>query len=149
MEEIKYNHSMPLQIRFNDVDKFGHVNNAVFLNFYDTAKTNYISTVCPNVDWEKDAIIVVYIEVIFKAQIYSPDHIAVKTAVTGIGTKSFDLSQQVIDTETNEIKCTCRSTMVAYDLTERKTTPLKDEWIKAMCDFEGKDLRKKNKTELR
>lgn len=143
MEEIKYNHSIPLQIRFNDVDKFGHVNNAVYLNFYDTAKTNYIATVCPDVNWEKDAIIVVYIEVIFKAQIYSTDNIDVQTAVTSIGTKSFDLSQRIIDTTTNEIKCTCRSTMVTYDLTERKTRPLKDEWVKAICDFEGKDLRKK------
>ncbi|MDR2949791.1 MAG: acyl-CoA thioesterase [Prevotella sp.] len=143
MEERKYKHSMPLQIRFNDVDKFGHVNNAVYMNFYDTAKTNYISTVCPNVDWEKDAIIVVYIEVFFKAQIYSTDNINVQTAVTGIGTKSFDLNQQVIDTKTNEVKCICRSTMVTYDLNERATKPLKDEWIKAICDFEGKDLRKK------
>jgi len=134
---------MPLQLRFNDVDKFGHVNNAVYLNFYDTAKTNYIGTVCPDVDWTKDAIIVVYIEVIFKAQIYSTNNIAVQTAVTGIGTKSFDLSQQIVDTETNEIKCTCRSTMVTYDLTEQKTSPLKEEWVKAICDFEGKDLRKK------
>lgn len=143
MEETKYKHSMPLQIRFNDVDKFGHVNNAVYMNFYDTAKTNYISTVCPNVDWEKDAIIVVYIEVFFKAQIYSTDNINVQTAVTGIGTKSFDLNQQVIDTKTNEVKCICRSTMVTYDLNERVTKPLKGEWIKAICDFEGKDLRKK------
>lgn len=143
MDEIKYNHSIPLQIRFNDVDKFGHVNNAVYLNFFDTAKTNYIATVCPNVNWEKDAIIVVYIEVVFKAQIYSTDDINVQTAVTGIGTKSFDLNQQIIDTKTNEVKCVCRSTMVSYDLTERKTKPLKDDWIMAISDFEGKDLRKK------
>lgn len=136
---------MPLQIRFNDVDKFGHVNNAVYMNFYDTAKTNYIGSVCPGVDWERDAIIVVYIEVFFKAQIYSTDNIAVQTAVTGIGTKSFDLSQQVIDTVTNEVKCICRSTMVNYDLAERKTTPLKEEWVRAICDFEGRDMRKKQK----
>lgn len=134
---------MPLQLRFNDVDKFGHVNNAVYLNFYDTAKTNYFGAVCPNVDWERDAIIVVYIEVIFNAQIYGTDNIAVQTAVTGVGTKSFDLSQRIIDTVTNEVKCTCRSTMVTYDLTEKKTQPLKEEWIKAICDFEGRDLRKK------
>jgi len=143
MEELRYKHSMPLQIRFNDVDKFGHVNNAVYLNFYDTAKTNYIATVCPDVNWLKDAIIVVYLEVVFKAQIYSTDNIVVQTAVTGIGTKSFDLSQQIIDTNTNEVKCICRSTMVTYNLTDQKTIPLKEEWVKAICDFEDKDLRKK------
>jgi len=140
---MEYKHSMPLQIRFNDVDKFGHVNNAVYLNFYDTAKTNYISTICPNVDWEKEAIIVVYIEVTFKAQIYSTDNIIVETAVTGVGTKSFDLIQRIINIGTNEVKCICRSTMVTYDLIERKTKPIDNEWIKAICDFEGQDLRKR------
>lgn len=26
-EEIKFRHTMPVQIRFSDVDQFGHVNN--------------------------------------------------------------------------------------------------------------------------
>ncbi|NDW08405.1 thioesterase family protein [Dysgonomonas sp. 520] len=142
-DEIVYNHSLPLQIRFNDMDQFGHVNNSVYLNFYDTAKTDYIRTVCPNVNWKADAIVVVHIEVTFKAQIYSTDNIAVQTAVTGIGTKSFDLTQRIIDMDTNEEKCVGRSTMVAYDLIERQTNPLKDEWVKAICEFEGKDLRRK------
>ena len=28
-EEIKFNHFMPAQIRFSDVDQFGHVNNCM------------------------------------------------------------------------------------------------------------------------
>ena len=28
-----YRHVLPLQIRFNDVDKFGHVNNTVYFQF--------------------------------------------------------------------------------------------------------------------
>ena len=62
-EEIRndYRHVLPLQIRFNDVDKFGHVNNTVYFQFYDTAKTDYIATVCKGVDWERLAIVVVKI----------------------------------------------------------------------------------------
>ena len=40
---IQFHHVLPLQIRFNDVDKFGHVNNTVYFQFYDTAKTDYIA----------------------------------------------------------------------------------------------------------
>ena len=36
---------MPIQIRFNDVDKFGHVNNTIYFQFYDTAKTDYFAAV--------------------------------------------------------------------------------------------------------
>jgi acyl-CoA thioester hydrolase len=30
MDHIEYHHVLPVQIRFNDVDKFGHVNNTVY-----------------------------------------------------------------------------------------------------------------------
>ena len=34
-----FRHVLPIQIRFNDVDKFGHVNNTVYFQFYDTARS--------------------------------------------------------------------------------------------------------------
>lgn len=40
MEEIEFHHSLPIQLRFNDVDKFGHVNNTVYFSFYDLGKQN-------------------------------------------------------------------------------------------------------------
>ncbi|MBQ3752239.1 MAG: acyl-CoA thioesterase, partial [Prevotella sp.] len=95
-----YRHVLPLQIRFNDVDKFGHVNNTVYFQFYDTAKTDYIATVCTGVDWERLAIVVVKIEAEFVAQIKGNDHIAGRTRIVKIGNKSFHLEQDVIDSDT-------------------------------------------------
>ena len=143
MEELQFNHTLPIQLRFNDVDKFGHVNNTVYFSFYDLGKTEYFASVCPNVNWEKDGIVVVHIEANFLAQIYDSSHIAVQTAVTEIGTKSFHLAQRVIDSETHEVKCVCTSVMVAFDLNKHESKPLEEEWIEAICRYEGKDLRKK------
>lgn len=143
MDEISFKHSIPIQLRSSDMDRFGHINNAVYFTFYDLGKTNYIETVCSGVDWEKEAIVVVQINVSFMSQIYGTDHIAVQTAVTSIGTKSFELAQRVVDTRTGDVKCFCRSVMVTYDLVKHESKPLTEEWIKAICDYEGKDLRKK------
>lgn len=140
MEEITFHHTLPVQIRFNDVDKFGHVNNTVYFQYYDTCKTEYLAQVCPNVDWEKEGIIVVHIEANFIAQIFGSDHIAVQTAVSKIGKKSFHLVQQVVDVGTNEVKCVCTSVMVAYDLANHCTMMMPQSWIEAMCRFEGRDL---------
>ena len=60
MEEIVFHHTLPIQLRFNDVDKFGHVNNTVYFSFYDLGKTEYFASVCPGVDWEKTGIVVVH-----------------------------------------------------------------------------------------
>ena len=82
MEEIVFHHTLPIQLRFNDVDKFGHVNNTVYFSFYDLGKTEYFASVCPGVDWEKIGIVVVHIEADFVKQIFASDHIAVQTAVS-------------------------------------------------------------------
>jgi acyl-CoA thioester hydrolase len=132
-----YRHVLPLQIRFNDVDKFGHVNNTVYFQFYDTAKTDYIATVCKGVDWERQAIVVVKIEAEFLAQIKGNDHIAGRTRIVKIGNKSFHLEQDVIDSDTQEVKSRCLSVMVLYDLERQQTIPLPDEWRKAITDYEG------------
>ena len=142
MEEIVFHHTLPSQLRFNDVDKFGHVNNTVYFSFYDLGKTEYFGSVCPGVDWEKIGIVVVHIEANFVKQIFASDHIAVQTAVSKIGTKSFHLVQQVIDTKTNEVKCVCKSIMVTFNLERHESMPLTKEWIEAICKYEGRDLQK-------
>ncbi len=142
MEEIRFNHSLPIQLRFNDVDKFGHVNNTVYFSFYDLGKTEYFASVCPHIDWSKDGIVVVHIEVDFLAQIYASDQVAVQTAVTEVGTKSFKLMQRVIDTRTQEVKCVCTSVMVAFDLIRHESKPMEDSWVEAICRYEGRDVRK-------
>ena len=144
MEETqKFKHIMPVQIRFNDMDKFGHVNNTVYFQFYDTAKTDYVFQVCPNVDWEKEAIIVVHIESDFVAQITGQPHIAVRTRVSKIGNKSFHLVQEVFDLDNGELKSRCTSVMVGYNLVTRETMPIPEKWVESICRYEGKDLRTK------
>ena len=142
MEEIKFHHTLPIQLRFNDVDKFGHVNNTVYFSFYDLGKTEYFSSVCKNVDWSKEGIVVVHIEANFLSQIFGTDNVAVQTAVTEIGTKSFNLVQRVIDIKTEEVKCICTSVMVYFDLEKHESKPLSEEFIEAICNYEGRNLRK-------
>lgn len=132
-----FRHILPLQIRFNDVDKLGHVNNTIYFQFYDTAKTDYIAAVCKGIDWGNLAIMVVKIEAEFMAQIKADSHIAGRTRVVKIGNKSFHLEQDVIDVDTQEVKSHCISVMVLYDLENQKTIPLPDEWRRAISTYDG------------
>ena len=38
----RYYHSLPIQIRFNDVDRYGHVNNNSYFAYYDLGKEEYL-----------------------------------------------------------------------------------------------------------
>ena len=136
---INYKHVLPIQRRFNDVDKFGHVNNTIYFQFYDTAKTDYIATVCKDINWERVAIVVVKIEAEFLAQIKANDHIAARTRVIKVGNKSFHLEQDIIDIDTQEVKCRCYSVMVLFDLEHQQSMPFPEEWRQAICQYEGMD----------
>ena len=140
-EPQEFRHSLPLQIRWNDTDKFGHVNNGVFFEFYDTAKTDYISSVCKDVDWSKVSIVVVHIEADFLSEVKAGHHIAARTRISHIGHTSFCLEQDVINSDTGEVKCRCTSVMVLYDPLNHHKIPLPDSWVKAINEFEGKELR--------
>lgn len=143
MEEITFRHSLPIQLRFNDVDKFGHVNNTIYFTYYDLGKTEYFTTAYPDIDFEKEGVVVVHIEANFLSQILATSRIAVQTAITEIGNKSLTIVQRVIDTDTQEIKCLCKSILVAFDLEKHDSIEIPERWKEAICQFEGRDVRKK------
>ena len=59
MEEIVYRNRLPIQLRFNDIDVIGHVNNTVYFNFYDLGKTAYFEEVRgEHIDWSSTDIVV-------------------------------------------------------------------------------------------
>jgi len=143
MQELTFHHTLPIQLRFNDVDKFGHVNNTVYFTYYDLGKTDYFSTVYPALNWEKDGIVAVHIEADFISQIQVNNPIAVQTAIIEIGNKSLTMIQRVIDTKTQEVKCWGKSIMVAFDLEKQDSMEIPEDWKEAICAFERRDVRKK------
>ena len=42
---MKFKHSVPVQLRFNDTDALGHVNNSVYFTFYDLGKSEYFKAI--------------------------------------------------------------------------------------------------------
>ena len=54
--EERYHHSLPIQIRFNDVDRYGHVNNNSYFAYYDLGKEEYLRNVL-KVDYRKSEVV--------------------------------------------------------------------------------------------
>ena len=69
-DEISFRHIIPIQIRFSDVDQFGHMNNSVYFSLYDLAKTSYFRDVFGEHDWRKFAVVVANINADFLAPVF-------------------------------------------------------------------------------
>ncbi|MBO7317633.1 MAG: acyl-CoA thioesterase [Bacteroidales bacterium] len=139
-----FHHSYPLQLRFNDIDSLGHVNNSVYFTFYDLGKSRYFETVKKqNIDWRKADVVIANVNADFLSPIYSYEQIAVETCCIEIGNRSFKLMQRIVNTTTGEIKGVCRTIMVGFDVEAGVSAPISDEWKDAIRRFEGSDLAKK------
>ena len=134
---MEYKHSVPVQLRFNDVDGLGHVNNSVYFSFYDLGKTEYFKTINGGVIPDEIDIVVAHAEVDFIMPVYFTDEIAVQTTVRDIGNKSFELMQRIIDTKHNVVKCRCKTIMVGFDFKNNCSIPSSQKWRDAISAFEG------------
>lgn len=137
---MEFKHSVPVQLRFNDTDALGHVNNSVYFTFYDLGKSEYFKAIRGEEVFKNIDIVVAHAEVDFITPVFLHDEIAVQTSVSKIGIKSFELVQQIIDTKTNMIKCFCKTIMVGFDFKNNCSKPISDEWREAISAFEGVDF---------
>lgn len=124
-----FTHSIPIQIRFSDVDVIGHVNNIVFLQYYDTGKAAFMTELLGrSISWYEVDVVVANIDCAFIAPIFFNEKIEVLTACNYIHDKSFKLLQMLRNSDTGEVKSVCETVMVSFDPDTQKVAPLKDEW---------------------
>lgn len=138
MNDITFHHSIPIQLRFNDFDVLGHVNNSVYFTFYDLGKTDYFYRVLPTLSATYEpGVVIASINVSFQLPVFPGEKVEVLTKVTEIGEKSFKLLQHLVDTDTREVKCVCTTVMVGYNSLSKSSCKIPYEWRKAFADFEA------------
>ena len=128
-----FHHRSDLQLRFNDVDVLGHVNNTVYFSFYDTGKALYFSAIHgKRMSWEKVDRIIANINCAFMAPIIYGEEIEVLTRCESIGEKSFKLLQAIREKTSGIIKSACETVMVSFDPHTGKAIELPQEWREAL-----------------
>jgi acyl-CoA thioester hydrolase len=119
----------PVQIRFSDVDSFGHVNNAVYWSYFDVGRMDYLHRLFTD-DFElhDETVILVHVEADYKVQTRLKDSIAVRTGVTGIGDRSITMRQEIVNTQTGSVHASSSSVLSGFSKAMQKSIPIKPEW---------------------
>ena len=134
---VPFRHVIEAQIRFNDVDIFGHINNSVYLQLLDLAKVKYFEAVLGGpVDWHVATVVVVNINASFYSPGYFDEPLAVATAVGHISKHSFILEQRIYNTQTGDVKCVAQTVMAGFDPSTATGAPIPDDWRTSLLRFE-------------
>ena len=117
----------PIQMRFADIDSFGHVNNIAQQSYFDLGKAEFFAELWRLVpEQQQVTAMIVSVQNDFLKQILWGDDVSVITSIEAVGTKSLTFSQQIVRGE--EVCSRSRTVMVCYDKEAQESVPVPAEW---------------------
>lgn len=110
--------TLDIQVRFNDTDALGHLNNTAYATYAELARVHFVEAlgiVTRNV-------ILAHLALDFKRQVHFGDRVQVTTGVEKLGRTSITLKQQIL--ANGELAALVRSVVVHFDYQQNRPLPL-------------------------
>lgn len=120
-------YTVEIPVRFRDVDMMGHVNNAVYLTYMETARTDYYLVLAGmkqlpapgEFDW-----IVARAEIDFRDAAKLGEIVTVTVWPSRIGNSSWDFSYRLAEKGSKRVFAEAKTIQVAYDYGSGKPKPM-------------------------
>lgn len=111
-------HTIDIQVRFNDTDALGHVNNAAFGHWAELGRLRFLEQF--EVDFTR--LILARLELDFRRQVRFGDSVQLETRIDRIGTSSMHMAQTI--TVDGEVAADVKSVVVYFDYEAGKPAPI-------------------------
>jgi acyl-CoA thioester hydrolase len=129
------------KVRFADIDMFGHVNNATYLTYIESARVAYYTAATGLLEPREFGMTVASAKVDFLKPIFYGRSVNVYTRTGRIGNKSWTLEHELRDTETGELLSVASTVNVHYDYKSGQSKVLPADIVEKLEQFEGRKLK--------
>lgn len=108
--------SIEVPVAWGDQDAFGHLNNVVYLRYFESARMHYLERIGVLQSHEQRGIGVILASTScdFKKPVRWPARLTVRCGCTAIGTTSFSMAYEITD-ERGDLVAAGTSVQVMYD----------------------------------
>lgn len=113
-----------IQIRFSDIDVFGHVSNSVYSQYFDIGRMHFTHAL-EKIE-KQPPMVVASIHMDMRKEIRYEDKVYVETWVSRIGSKSLTMTQNIYTN--SQLAAEGQVVMVGFDLKTRKAKRLPEHW---------------------
>lgn len=112
-----------LQVRFSDCDMMQHVNNAIYLNYFEEARIHYFRQMLGTEwDWKRNGVLLRYNELEYLKPVFLHEPVEIIVFLKHMGEKSFTLAYEV--RVLNELRTTGSSVLVCFDAVNKCSIPI-------------------------
>ena len=125
------------RLRFNDTDKLGHVNNAVFAVMLEQGRSEMLEQAGLPIGAGAHSVVIVRMELDFLAEMNWPGEVRIETWVKRLGGRSFQLQQRLVS---GGVACGQGVTvMVVMDRAAKRAVPI-DPWRNSLSRWMEPEL---------
>ena len=127
--------SHPIEVRFRDLDPFGHVNHAAVLTFLEVARLAWWRGFLAGRPFGEAGFLIARVEVDYRKPILLEDAVRVELRCTQAGTSSFALAYQVLRGD-GVVLVEAQSVQVLYDFRAGRPRPVPPElaaWLRGQA----------------
>ncbi|WP_143959926.1 acyl-CoA thioesterase [Litoribacter populi] len=136
MEDVKssFSFSIPVQVKFSDIDGYMHVNNGIYFNYFEHARAIYLYKIC---EWDmmSTGAVVANVNLDFLSPIHLMDEVYCYVRAIKIGKSSFVL-EQVLAGKTSKgddkVFASGNVTMVTVDMKTIRPTEIPEQYVAKM-----------------
>ena len=130
----------PIEIRFRDVDMMGHVNNAVYLTYFEVARAHYWRRLGEAESQRIRTYVVARAECDFLSPATLDDELECHLRVASFGRTSFTFEYLLRDRRSGRPVAEGRTVQVMYDYATRRPRPLDAPFKEAIRRLEGRAI---------
>ena len=125
----------PIATRWNDNDEYGHINNATYFEYLDTAVNGWLIQACDEDVRALPLGVVASVSCEFHAEVAFPDVLEIGLGVERIGTSSITYRLGVFRSGEPDLKASGRFVHVYVDSGSRRPVPIPDAVRRAVAQL--------------
>jgi acyl-CoA thioester hydrolase len=132
--------AVPIEVRFRDIDAMGHVNNAVYLTYFENARIAYWKALGRSRPRGDVAYVLARVECDFRSPTTMDDEVACHIRVASFGRTSFVMEYLVRDERSKRAIAEGRTVQAVYDYEARRVRPMEESLKEEIRRFEGRQV---------
>lgn len=135
MSEFKF--SIPVEVRFRDLDAFGHVNNAVYITYFEIARSRYWIQMFGIQSFEEFGFLVVRTECNYRSPLHFGEAVRVAARVSELRNSSFVFEYEVTEEKKGRLIADGKSVQVFIDPKRKQKILIPPAVRLRVSEFEG------------
>jgi acyl-CoA thioester hydrolase len=128
--------STQIEVRFRDLDALGHVNNAVYLTYFEIARFHYWRKLFGSEAFHRHSFVVVRAECNYRSPAQSGEMLHVFARVSELKKSSFVFEYQIVESQTARVVADGLTVQACFDPEANRAIPISGELRNSILEFE-------------